>query len=254
MDEEILTKASDGIAVITVNRPQARNALNWSAQEKFYQAVSHFSADSQTRALIITGIGNKAFVSGGDFKELANSESTQDGERLQQVMGTALDKLNSSPFPVIAAINGDAVGGGCEILTACDIRIAASSARFRFAQLSLGLTTGWGGTGRLVRLIGQSRASDWLLTGRTIDVTEAQNCGFVNYMVAEDSSLMAQVMEIARLMANLSPAAVAATKRLLQAATSQPLDQVRKLEKKLFADLWISEERVRLMRSITEKR
>jgi enoyl-CoA hydratase len=252
--EEIVTEEHENIAILTVNRPRARNALNWSAQRKFHEVVTHYASNSKIRSLIITGSGSKAFVSGGDIKELVVSETENDGKRLQQVMGAALDILSTSPFPVIAAINGDAVGGGCELLTACDIRIAVSNARFRFAQLSLGLTTGWGGTGRLVRLIGQSRASDWLLTGRNVEAAEAQECGFVNYLVPDGSSLMAHALDIAYTLAKLPTAAVASTKSLLKVATTQPLDQVGEVEKRLFMDLWLTEERLQLMRSVTEKR
>ena len=166
------------IAWPRVNRPAARNALTWSAQEGFAQAVAAARA-ADARALIITGAG-QAFVSGGDLKELANHPEAAAGERLNRVMSAALDDLVALPCPVIAAVNGDAIGGGCEILTACDLRLAAPGARFAFRQVHNGLTTGWGGAGRLVALIGQSRATELLLTGRTFDAAEAQALGLVH--------------------------------------------------------------------------
>ena len=142
----------NGIAILRVNRPQARNALNWAAQEAFATAVSQTAQNETVRVLIITGTGDQAFVAGGDLKELANHPETAAGERLNRVMSRALAELTQLPIPVIAAVNGDAFGGGCEILTACDLRICAAHARFSFAQVKNALTTGWGGTGRLVPL------------------------------------------------------------------------------------------------------
>ena len=176
---------ADGVALLRVNRPAARNALTWNAQEGFAQAVAAARA-ADARALIVTGAG-QAFVSGGDLKELANHPEAAAGERLNRVMSAALDALVALPGPVIAAVNGDAIGGGCEILTACDLRLAAPNARFAFRQVHNGLTTGWGGAGRLVALIGQSRATELLLTGRTFDAAEAQALGLVHRLAAPAS-------------------------------------------------------------------
>jgi len=172
------------------------------------------------KALTITGTGDKAFVAGGDLKELLAYKEPDAGERLQRIMSKALKELTQLPFPVIAAINGDAIGGGCEILTACDLRIAAAHARFRFPQVRLGLTTGWGGTGRLVRLIGQSRASDWLLTGRTVDVHEALIAGFIHRVVSPEANLMQLSLDLARSLTQFPEQALAATKALIQVAAN----------------------------------
>ena len=163
----ILFQISGNIATLRVNRPEARNALNWEAQELFARHVSELARAADVRALIITGTGD-AFVSGGDLKELAGEEPAAAGERLNRIMSDALLQLMELPFPVIAAVNGHAVGGGCEILTACDLRLAREGVFLRHAQVQLGLTTGWGGAGRLVRLVGQSRATYLLLTGQRL--------------------------------------------------------------------------------------
>lgn len=159
MDRKITYSIENQVGTLTINRPQARNALDWAAQNLFSNLVRDAAANLDLRALIITGSGTEAFASGGDLKELAVSREVDDGRRLISVMSETLKLLTELPLPVIAAINGDAVGGGCEILTACDLRISASKAKFRFAQAAVGLTTGWGGTDRLVRLVGLSQAT-----------------------------------------------------------------------------------------------
>ena len=126
MNNEIILTQQGGIATLRVNRPEARNALNWTAQAAFAAAVAQVAGDTAVRVLIITGTGDKAFVSGGDLKELSQHPEREAGERLNRVMRDALGQLTRLPIPVIAAVNGDAFGGGCEILTACELRLAAS--------------------------------------------------------------------------------------------------------------------------------
>ena len=162
-----------GIAVLRVNRLPARNALNWAAQDRFAACIAALEEDNSVRALIITGTGNDAFVSGGDLKEFLSSHDPESGLRLNRVMSRALRALRQLPFPVIAAINGNAFGGGCEIISACDLRVAGEQTHFSFAQVRNGLTTGWGGTTRLVQLIGLSRATELLLSGRVFAAQEA---------------------------------------------------------------------------------
>lgn len=254
MMQEILFEVYDPIAILTVNRPEARNALNRVAQEQFSQAVKACSNDSSLRALIITGAGDKAFVAGGDIKELIEQEGPETGEQLQSVMSSALHELGQLPIPVIAAVNGAAVGGGCEILTACDMRVAVSNAIFRFAQVNVGLTTGWGGTARLIRLIGLSRASDWLLTGRIIEAREAESCGFVNRLVPDEVDLMEFVTTLALDMVRLPKQALAANKALITRIGYLPVLEGYEEEKQLFTRLWYSEERREAMRTNIEKK
>lgn len=184
-----LSTQEDGIGTLRVNRPEARNALNWTAQEQFAAAVAVVERDTAVRVLIITGTGDKAFVSGGDLKELSQHPEREAGERLNRVMRDALVQLTHLPIPVIAAVNGDAFGGGCEILTACDLRLATSCARFCFAQVRNALCTGWGGTGRLVNLLGQARALDLLLTSCIFSAEEARQMGLVQQVVDDGVGL-----------------------------------------------------------------
>lgn len=252
--DEILYEATGGIGVLTINRPEARNALNWEAQEDFAAVVEEAAHDPSLRVLIITAAGDQAFASGGDLKELNNHPETAAGERLNRVMSGALARLTELPVPVIAAVNGDAVGGGCEIMTACDLRMAAAGTRFRFAQVQVALTTGWGGTARFVRLIGQSRALELLLTGRSFDAQEAVEIGFVHRLVPQSANVLASARAWADLLVGLPRASLAATKQLVQASGRLSLPEVYQLESRLFAGLWAQDDHLEALAAFAEKR
>ncbi len=252
MDEELIFLVADKVAMIQVNRPMARNALNWAAQEGFARAVTAVSTDPTIRTLIITGSGTQSFVAGGDLKELNNHADAEAAQRLYKVMNEALQQLTALPIPVIGAVNGDAFGGGCEILTACDLRIASNNARFSFAQVRNALTTGWGGAGRLVRLLGQSRAMELLLTGRVFSAAEAQQMGFVHRLTAEPVLAVAQAWA-AELVA-LPRGALAGLKQLVGVAGERPLNETNALEQQLFAALWPQSDHMEAMQAFVEKR
>ncbi len=259
MPDEISFTISDQIATLTVNRPEARNALNWAAQEQFaacVTAVAQTISESPPtiRVLIITGAGRQAFVAGGDLKELSSHPEPQSGARLNQIMRDALQRLTELPIPVIAAINGDAFGGGCEILTACDLRVAASHARFSFAQVKNALTTGWGGTARLVRLLGQSRALELLLTARLLTAVEAQQIGLVHRVVNEGEDWDTAVTAWANELCRLPGPTLAALKQLTYAAAHLPLAETNRLETELFVHLWSHPDHLEAMAAFVEKR
>ncbi len=252
MHNEILFEIDNmGIATLIVNRPAARNALTWSAQTRFLECVTAVSQNPTVRALIITGAGERAFVSGGDLKELAHFPNRADAQRLRQTMRQAFDLLTELPIPVIAAVNGDAFGGGCELLTACDLRIAAPSARFCFAQAKNGLTTGWGGTQRLVSLLGQSVAIELLLTARVFEAQEAHRLGFVHRIAAED--VYQAALSWAKQLASLPQNALAATKQLVNTAVNQP-DKTKEAEEALFLNLWTQPNHHEAVTAFLEKR
>lgn len=253
MNDEIILTKEDGIATLRVNRPEARNALNWSAQEAFAAAVAAVAADTAVRVLIITGVGDKAFVSGGDLKELSEHPERDAAARLNRVMRDALVQLTKLPIPVLAAVNGDAFGGGCEILTACDLRVAASQARFCFAQVRNALCTGWGGTGRLVNLLGQARALDLLLTSRIFSAQEAQQMGLVQ-QVAEVEGLETAVTALAHVLIKLPQQALAASKQLAYAASQSTMAATNQLETSLFVDLWSQPDHLEALAAFREKR
>lgn len=254
MSELITYDVRDEIGVLCVNRLGARNALNWAAQERFAEVIAAASQNPALRVLIITGAGHQAFVAGGDLKELSRHGDRAGGERLNRTMGQALSRLTELPIPVIAAVNGDAFGGGCEIVTACDLRLAANHARFQFAHIRNALTTGWGGTGRLVRLIGQSRAMELLLTGRTLTSQEAQAIGLVHEVVQSGDELMKIARQWAERLVQLPRAALAANKALVYAAASQPLPDVYALESRLFVEMWVHPDHHEAMQAFNEKR
>lgn len=254
MNKEIELSRENSIATLRVNRPEARNALNWTAQEQFAAAVAEVERDTAVRVLIITGAGDKAFVSGGDLKELSQHPEQEAGERLNRVMRDALVKLTQLPIPVIAAVNGDAFGGGCEILTACDLRLAASHARFCFAQVRNALCTGWGGTGRLVNLLGQSHALDLLLTARVFNVEEAQQIGLVQQVVADEVALETAVTQLAHALTQLPQHALAASKRLIYAANNASLTATNQLETELFVNLWAEPDHLEALAAFQQKR
>lgn len=254
MSDEIILTVENNTAVLRVNRPGARNALNWTAQEQFAAAVEAVAGNGRVRVLIITGTGEKAFVSGGDIKELHNHPEAAAAARLNRVMRDALVQLGGLPIPVLAAVNGDAFGGGCEILTACDLRIAASHARFSFAQVRNGLTTGWGGTGRLVRLLGQSRALELLLTSRLLDAEAAYRIGLIHRIVPEGEAVLAAALAWAEALTRLPRAALAATKTLVMAAGERPLAELNQLETDLFIGLWPHPDHLEAMQAFVEKR
>lgn len=242
------------VAILRVNRPEARNALNWAAQEAFAEAIQTAARDASLRALIITGTGDRAFVSGGDLKELAGHPEAEAGERLNRTMSHALADVIALPIPVIAAINGDAMGGGCEILMACDLRLAAPHARFAFRQVPNGLTTGWGGTGRLVELLGQSRAMELLLTARLFDAPEAHRLGLVHRIASDGESALVAALAWAHELVLLPRRALAATKALVHTATHLPLEDTGRLEAQVFINLWTSADHLEAMAAFNEKR
>lgn len=244
---------ADGVGLLRVNRPAARNALTWAAQEAFAAAVVAAGHNEAIRALIIAGVGG-SFVSGGDLKELAGHPEPAAGERLNRVMSAALAGLIELPFPVLAAVDGDAVGGGCEILTACDLRLAAAGARFSFRQVQNGLTTGWGGASRLVALIGQSRAMELLLTGRTIDADEARAIGLIHRVAPDGVDALDAAYAWVAEMLRLPRRALAATKSLVHAAAHLPPADANRLEAQLFINLWPSADHLEAMAAFAEKR
>jgi enoyl-CoA hydratase len=241
-------------AILQVNRPEARNALNWSAQQRFADLVKRVALDPTIRVLIITGSGNQAFVSGGDLKELIHHPERIAGERLNRVMSSALNEITVLPIPVIAAINGDALGGGAEIVTACDLRIATAAARFSFAHIRNGLTTGWGGTGRLIRLVGESRAMELLLTARLFAAEEARAMGLVHRVVADQVDVLQAALDWANDLIALPQDALAAMKALVHVAGDSTLAELSTFEAQQFVDLWETPDHKEALAAFQQKR
>lgn len=204
--ENITYAVEDRAVVITINRPDKLNALNDQTIEELGRAIEEAAADSQAAAIIITGSGQKAFVAGADIKELAELQA--DPARECSHKGQALmDQIESCPKPVIAAVNGYALGGGCELALASHIRIASESAVMGLPEVSLGLIPGYGGTQRLPRIVGKGRALEMILTGDPIKAERAFQIGLVNKVVSQEELLDA-AKKIAQKIASRGPVAV----------------------------------------------
>jgi enoyl-CoA hydratase/carnithine racemase len=237
LSSSILFKETPGgIGLLTINRPEVKNALNWEAMESFGAVVSNAASDNDLRALVISGTGG-SFCSGGDLYELDQYPTRLDGARLTGGMGDTLKMLESLPFPTIAAIDGPAVGGGAEIALACDLRIMAEDSSLGCMHIRLGIIPAWGGGQRLMRIVGYSRAMEWLAIGRVLSASEAQDFGLVNRIVAKGKAVEVST-EIAQEIAQRDPEAVRSVKRLLQAGNNLSPDEALEEERSLFPELW----------------
>jgi enoyl-CoA hydratase len=203
----LLTEERDGVLLLTINRPQSLNALNRELLGLIDQAVQDASARTDIAGIILTGSGEKAFAAGADIAEFAHF-SPEEGKRLSEEGHRILNRIEAGPKPVIAAVNGFALGGGCELAMACHIRIAAENARFGQPEVNLGTLPGYGGTQRLAELVGKGRALELLLTGNMIDAAEAHRIGLVNKVVPQ-AELLAAAEAMLRTIATKGPLAVA---------------------------------------------
>jgi enoyl-CoA hydratase len=202
----LLFDVTDGIARVTINRPDKLNALNATVISELAQAVTQIETDDSIRGVLLTGAGPKAFVAGADISELA-SQGPVDGKARAQQGQLVFRRLERCGKPVVAAVNGFALGGGCELAMACHLRVASEGARFGQPEVKLGLGPGYGGTVRLPRLVGKGRALELLLTGEMIDAAEAWRIGLVNRVVPADR-LMAEAEELLRKILDNGPLAV----------------------------------------------
>lgn len=210
----ILVERQDVFATVTIDRPKVLNALSHATRAELTQAIEELGTERAVRAVIVTGTGPKAFSSGADIAELEALDTGQEGFEHSRRSHELLFKLHELPKPVIMAVNGYALGGGCELALAGDIILASENAQFGLPELSLGIIPGFGGTQRLPRLIGRTRALEVILTGRRLRAVEALEMGLVNRVVPIDE-LMGAAEGIARTIAEKAPLAVALAKRAL---------------------------------------
>jgi enoyl-CoA hydratase len=249
--ETLVLSLEDRVATIVVNRPDKRNALNATVRRELLAALDDLRNEAAVRVVVITGAGDRAFVAGADIAEFAQrtaleQRAVMDGRRV-------FDELAAFPKPTIAMINGFALGGGCELALACDIRVAARSARFGQPEIRLGLIPGGGGTQRLPRLIGAGRALRMILSGEIIDAEAAWRFGLVDEL-ADDDALRGRTMELARTIAGWSPVAVRMAKAAVAAAWEAPLSAGLALERELFITAFGSEDRREGVAAFLEKR
>lgn len=248
--ENIILKKEEGIATITINRPEVRNALNKETWSEIKEAIRNVRDDDGVKIVIITGAGDKAFAAGADIRGLKEKTMIEilDGKATE--ICTEIENLKK---PVIAAINGFALGGGCELAMACDIRVAAENARLGQPEVNLGIIPGYGGTQRLPRLVGKGKAKELIFTGDIIDAKEAEKIGLVNKVVPQDT-LMDAVKEMASKIMSKGPLAIRLAKAAINLGTE--LDLAKALEYERFAQslLFASEDRKEGITAFLEKR
>ncbi len=246
----ICEPAADGVALIRLNRPKALNALNAELLGELAACVEALEGDDQVRCLVLTG-SEKAFAAGADIKEMAPKTYA---EAFKEDLFTAVsERIVRSRKPIIAAVAGYALGGGCELAMMCDFIIAADNAKFGQPEITLGVMPGIGGTQRLTRLVGKSKAMDMMLTGRMMDAAEAERSGLVSRVVAADK-LLDEAMVAARKIAGLSPLAVVMNKELVDTALETTLTEGIRVERRLFHSLFAFEDQKEGMAAFTEKR
>ena len=209
MYTSLIVQTEDRICTITVNRPDKLNALNKTVIEELGAAIDDVTTNPEIRSAVITGSGQKAFVAGADIGELVSLSGTQGKSLAQKAQDLVFSKIETSSKPILAAVNGFALGGGCELAMSCHFRVASENAKFGQPEVNLGLIPGYGGTQRLVQLIGKGRAMELLLTGNMIDANTALQYGLINYIVAQEE-LLNKARSILANINSKAPLAVAA--------------------------------------------
>jgi enoyl-CoA hydratase len=250
MAEVVLTEKRGRIGIITVNRPEALNAVNAAVREGLAAAAAKFDADADIGCVVLTGAGDKAFIAGADIKEMS------DKTFLDMYLGDAisvLDRFAAARIPMIAAVNGFALGGGCEIAMMCDIVIASEKAKFGQPEIKLGVIPGWGGTQRLVRSVGKAKAMDLILTGRMMDAAEAERSGLVARVVPHEK-LMDEAIAAAETIASYSRPSVMVAKEAANRAFETSLAEGVRFERRIFYSLFATEDQSEGMRAFMEKR
>ena len=252
MPTTLLFELADGIARITINRPDKLNALNATVIAELGDAVTRIETDAAVRAVILTGAGQKAFVAGADITELAEQKPLE-GKARSLLGQQVFRRLERCGKPVIAAVNGFALGGGCELAMACHIRLAAENAKFGQPEVKLGIGPGYGGTARLPRLVGRGRALELLLTGGMIDAAEAYRIGLVNRVVPADR-LLPESEALARAILENGPLSIQACLEAVDAGLDMSLDQALLLEANHFGLLSATSDMKEGTKAFGEKR
>jgi methylglutaconyl-CoA hydratase len=248
----LLNKMKNGIVMITLNRPEAANALSVQMLEGLHDAIITCKYDRSVRCIIITGAGEKAFCAGADLKERAGMDPTK-VRRTVSLIRENINSLESLPIPVIAAINGVALGGGTELALACDIRIVSETAKLGLTETSLGIIPGAGGTQRLPRLVGKGRAKELIFTARRIDAKEAFEIGLIEYAVPA-ANLMDKALEVAGQIVRNGPIAVAQAKFAIDKGYDVDLNTGLAIEQNAYEVTIPTKDRLEGLQAFKEKR
>jgi len=235
----VLAERIDHALVLRINRPEAGNAISHDVAKALRAQVEGCAGDHTVQALILTGMGDRYFCAGGDLKAYATIESPEELNRIFGTIRDTLDAIEALDVPVIAAINGFALGGGAEILLACDMRIAEARARIGFPQARLGILPGWDGAARLRALVGRGRALRLLVGEPRLAASEAMSAGIVDEVVPDGTSVQ-RALEIVKGFDGVAPLALRAAKAVLRAGGNMPPDDFRKFDRETFARLWFT--------------
>lgn len=236
-------RRKDSLLVVTISRPEKRNALSRPVIAAIADAFSDNAADEAISAVILTGAGDRSFAAGGDLKDLDSVRSMDDAREMSSSIRRAFDTIRNFPVPVVAALNGDAVGGGAELAAACDFRVAAAHSRIGFIQGKLAITTAWGGGIDLCDIVGVQKAMWLTLSGEVLDAGRAQDIGLVDAVAAGDEPVASAAENFLAPMLSRPRRVLASFKRLNRAVRSGlPRAELEREETELFAETWTSEE------------
>jgi enoyl-CoA hydratase len=247
----LLERREDGVAVVTLNRPDKLNALNAEVRRLLMETFDELAGDDAVKVVVIHGAGDKAFVAGADINEFASRTPAE--QRALYARRRIYEALTDFPKPIVAAVHGFCIGGGCELALACDVRIADRTARFSQAEVRIGLIPGGGGTQRLARLVGRGQAMLLSCTGDFVEAEEAHRIGLVEVLVEEGRHLET-ALDVAGRMARWSPVALRLAKQAVNAAFEMPLRAGMEHEKELFLTAFGSEDGREGVRAFVEKR
>lgn len=250
--KDVLFEVKEGIAYVTINRPQALNALTAQVIEDLCVAVAEIRSNDAIRAAIITGAGEKAFVAGADINQFLNLNPLL-GKKLAERGQTMLREIETACKPIVAAVNGFALGGGCEIALACHMRTASSKAKFGQPEVNLGIIPGYGGTQRLPRLVGKARAIEMILTGCQVTADEALHMGLANKVFAPEE-LMLKTEELVRTILSKGPVAVRLSLEAINRGCDMPLAEGMALEANLFGLVCATDDLKEGAKAFLEKR
>ena len=248
----LLMEVENEIAVVTINRPKSLNALNSETLAELNTCLAEIEGRTDIKVVILTGSGSKSFVAGADISEMVNATPAE-GRAMGLLAREAFGRLENMPQVTIAAVNGFALGGGCEISMACDIRVAAENAKFAQPECGLGILPGFGGTQRLARLVGKGRAKEMILTCDMIDAQDAYRIGLANHVVPQEELLDYCKAMAGRIMKN-APYAVSLAKQVINSGADMDLDNGLKLEANIFGLSFSTEDKKEGMTAFLEKR
>jgi enoyl-CoA hydratase len=250
--DNLLVEKKDGVAVVTVNRPKKLNALNARTIDELDAAFTALGSDGEVKGVVVTGSGEKAFVAGADIQELAGLDADA-GRSLSARGQRVLDRIEGLGKPVVAAVNGFALGGGCELALACHVRLASENASLGTPEVKLGLICGYGGTQRLPRLVGRGAALEILLTGERVGAEEALRLGLVSRVVPRER-LLPEAEALVRKMTANGPLALRATLEAVYGGLDRPLGEAQEREARLFGELCASADAAEGTSAFLEKR